>query len=86
MENPVSMGMVGSRDHSFQEPKYMRTSSMPASLSATMVFEARGVTLGNEEGDVVRVLGGVQAGEQVVTRGSFALKSQIERHKIEPTQ
>ncbi|MBX3350578.1 MAG: efflux RND transporter periplasmic adaptor subunit [Nitrospira sp.] len=48
-------------------------------------FEARTVKLGNEEGEVVRVLEGVKAGEQVVTKGSFALKSEIERHKIEPT-
>ena len=25
------------------------------------------------------------AGEQVVTKGSFVLKSEMERHKIEPT-
>ncbi|HRI37484.1 MAG TPA: efflux RND transporter periplasmic adaptor subunit [Nitrospira sp.] len=49
------------------------------------VFETRTVRLGNEEGDEVRVLEGVQAGEQIVTKGSFALKSEIERHKIEPT-
>ena len=49
------------------------------------VFETRSVRLGNEEGDEVRVLEGVQAGEQIVTKGSFALKSEIERHKIEPT-
>ncbi|MDH4154076.1 MAG: efflux RND transporter periplasmic adaptor subunit [Nitrospira sp.] len=49
------------------------------------VFETRTVKLGNEEGDGVRVFEGVQAGEQVVTKGSFALKSEIERHKIEPT-
>jgi cobalt-zinc-cadmium efflux system membrane fusion protein len=48
-------------------------------------FEARTVKLGNEEGDMVRVLEGVQAGEQVVTKGSFALKSEMERHKIEPS-
>ncbi|HMS86220.1 MAG TPA: efflux RND transporter periplasmic adaptor subunit [Nitrospira sp.] len=51
----------------------------------TGTFEARTVTLGNEEGDVVRVLEGVKTGEQVVTKGSFALKSEMERHKIEPT-
>ena len=51
----------------------------------TGVFEARTVTLGNEEGDVVRVLEGVKAGEQVVSKGSFALKSEMERHKIEPS-
>ncbi|MBH0204461.1 MAG: efflux RND transporter periplasmic adaptor subunit [Nitrospira sp.] len=47
-------------------------------------FEARGVTLGDEQGDLVQVLGGVRAGELVVTKGSFALKSEMERHKIEP--
>lgn len=47
-------------------------------------FEARTVKLGNEQGDIVRVLEGVSAGEQVVTKGSFALKSEMERHKIEP--
>jgi cobalt-zinc-cadmium efflux system membrane fusion protein len=51
----------------------------------TGVFEARTVKLGNEEGDVVRVLEGVKAGEQVVSKGSFALKSEMERHKIEPS-
>ncbi|MBX3324897.1 MAG: efflux RND transporter periplasmic adaptor subunit [Nitrospira sp.] len=48
-------------------------------------FEARAVKLGNEEGEVIRVLEGVKAGEQVVTKGSFALKSEMERHKIEPS-
>ena len=48
-------------------------------------FEVRTVTLGNEQGEVVAVLDGVSAGEQVVTKGSFVLKSEMERHKIEPT-
>lgn len=47
-------------------------------------FEARSVTLGEEQGDLVQVLDGVRAGEVVVTKGSFALKSEMERHKIEP--
>jgi cobalt-zinc-cadmium efflux system membrane fusion protein len=47
-------------------------------------FEARAVTLGDEQGGLVQVLGGVRAGELVVTKGSFALKSEMERHKIEP--
>lgn len=47
------------------------------------VFEARAIKLGNEEGDVVKVLDGVKAGEQVVTKGSFVLKSEMERQKIE---
>lgn len=48
-------------------------------------FEVRTVRLGSEQGEVVTVLEGVSAGEQVVTKGSFVLKSEIERHKIEPT-
>jgi cobalt-zinc-cadmium efflux system membrane fusion protein len=48
-------------------------------------FEVRTVKLGSEQGEVVTVLEGVSAGEQVVTKGSFVLKSEIERHKIEPT-
>lgn len=49
------------------------------------VYEPRPIKLGNEEGDVIRVLEGVKADEQVVTRGSFALKSEMERYKIEPS-
>ncbi len=48
-------------------------------------FEVRGVKVGSEQGEVVTVLEGVSAGEQVVTKGSFVLKSEMERHKIEPT-
>lgn len=47
-------------------------------------FEVRTVKLGNEQGEVVTVLEGVRAGEHVVTKGSFVLKSEMERHKIEP--
>ena len=47
-------------------------------------FEVRTVKLGNEQGEAVAVLEGVSAGEQVVTKGSFVLKSEMERHKIEP--
>jgi cobalt-zinc-cadmium efflux system membrane fusion protein len=54
-------------------------------LREPSVFEVRPVKLGHEEGDVVMVLEGVKVGEQVVTKGSFALKSQMERDKIEPT-
>jgi len=50
----------------------------------TNEFEARTVRLGNESGEVVTVLDGVSVGEQVVTKGSFVLKSEMERHKIEP--
>jgi membrane fusion protein, heavy metal efflux system len=48
-------------------------------------FEVRTVKLGSEQGEVVTVLEGIRAGEQVVTKGSFVLKSEMERHKIEPT-
>mgnify|MGYP003333026110 CR=1 FL=1 len=47
-------------------------------------FEVRTVRLGVEWGDLVTVLDGVSEGESVVTRGSFMLKSEMERHKIEP--
>lgn len=47
-------------------------------------FEARTVRLGEDYGEVVTVLDGLQAGETVVTKGSFVLKSELERHKIEP--
>jgi membrane fusion protein, heavy metal efflux system len=50
----------------------------------TSEFEVRTVKLGNEQGEVVTVLEGVSAGERVVTKGSFVLKSEMERHKIEP--
>ncbi|HEX7766875.1 MAG TPA: efflux RND transporter periplasmic adaptor subunit [Nitrospira sp.] len=47
-------------------------------------FEVRAVKLGLERGELVTVLDGVSEGEPVVTRGSFMLKSEMERHKIEP--
>jgi multidrug efflux pump subunit AcrA (membrane-fusion protein) len=47
-------------------------------------FEVRTVKVGSEQGEVVTVLEGVSVGEQVVTKGSFVLKSEMERHKIEP--
>lgn len=49
-------------------------------------FEVRTVKLGDEQGEMVTVLEGVSAGEQVVTKGSFVLKSEMDRHKIEPTR
>jgi cobalt-zinc-cadmium efflux system membrane fusion protein len=48
-------------------------------------FEVRKVTLGSEQGDMAVLLDGVSEGEPVVTKGSFVLKSEMERHKIEPT-
>jgi cobalt-zinc-cadmium efflux system membrane fusion protein len=48
-------------------------------------FEVRTVKLEEEQGEIVTILEGVKVGEQVVTKGSFVLKSEMERHKIEPT-
>jgi cobalt-zinc-cadmium efflux system membrane fusion protein len=47
-------------------------------------FEVRNLKLGLERGDLVTVAEGLFEGEPVVTRGSFMLKSEMERHKIEP--
>lgn len=46
-------------------------------------FEARPVKLGPEHGDMVIVREGLRAGEPVVAKGAFVLKSEMERHKIE---
>jgi cobalt-zinc-cadmium efflux system membrane fusion protein len=47
-------------------------------------YEIRPVQLGDEQGDLVIVLDGLRRGELVVTKGSFVLKSEMERHRIEP--
>jgi len=47
------------------------------------VFEARPVLVGEEHGDSIIILEGLKEGERVVTTGSFALKSEMERYKIE---
>jgi cobalt-zinc-cadmium efflux system membrane fusion protein len=49
-------------------------------------FEPRAVTVGEESGEVIAILDGLKDGEQVVTKGAFVLKSEAEKHKIEPTQ
>jgi cobalt-zinc-cadmium efflux system membrane fusion protein len=61
------------------------TGTMVFVQRGTNDFEVRPVKVGSEQGEVVTVLEGVSAGEQVVTKGSFVLKSEMERHKIEPT-
>jgi membrane fusion protein, heavy metal efflux system len=40
-------------------------------------FEARDVTLGESNGEIVKVLHGLTEGDQVVTAGSFILKSEL---------
>jgi cobalt-zinc-cadmium efflux system membrane fusion protein len=60
------------------------TGTMVFVQRGTNDFEVRAVKVGSEQGEVVTVLEGVSAGEQVVTKGSFVLKSEMERHKIEP--
>jgi cobalt-zinc-cadmium efflux system membrane fusion protein len=49
-------------------------------------FEARAVTPGEEIGDTVAILEGLREGERVVIKGAFALKSESEQHKLEPTR
>ncbi len=61
------------------------TGTMVFVQRGTNDFEVRMVKVGSEQGEVVTVVEGVSAGEQVVTKGSFVLKSEMERHKIEPT-
>jgi hypothetical protein len=44
------------------------------------------VKLGEESGEVVAVLDGLRERELVVTKGAFVLKSEAEKHKIEPAR
>jgi len=45
-------------------------------------FERRRVELGRKEGGSTLVTGGIRPGENVVTEGAFAIKSQLERSKM----
>ena len=45
-------------------------------------FERRRVELGRKQGGRTLVTGGIRAGENVVTEGAFAIKSQLERAKM----
>ncbi len=49
-------------------------------------FEPRRVLLGDEQDGKVIILEGLQEGEHVVVKGAFAIKSELDIHKIEPTQ
>ena len=40
-------------------------------------YEVRNVTLGESNGEVVKVTGGVREGDKVVTAGAFILKSEL---------
>jgi multidrug efflux pump subunit AcrA (membrane-fusion protein) len=48
-------------------------------------FEPRRVILGDELDGKVLVLEGLREGEDVVVKGAFAIKSEFDIHKIEPT-
>lgn len=48
-------------------------------------FEVRRITLGDEQGEKIVVIEGLREGEEVVVKGAFALKSEVDIHKIEPT-
>ena len=49
-------------------------------------FAPRRVQLGDEQDGQVIVLEGLREGEDVVVKGAFAIKSELDIHKIEPTQ
>lgn len=49
-------------------------------------FELRRVRLGEEQDGQVIVLDGLREGEEVVVKGAFAIKSELDIHKIEPTR
>jgi cobalt-zinc-cadmium efflux system membrane fusion protein len=49
-------------------------------------FEARSLKLGEENGEEVKVLDGLREGEEVVMKGGFVLKSEAEKHKVEPVR
>ncbi len=49
-------------------------------------FRARPVKLGEESSETVRVLQGLDEGEQVVIKGAFLLKSELAKKEIEPTR
>ena len=48
-------------------------------------FESRRVVLGDELDGKILVLEGLHEGEDVVVKGAFAIKSEFEIHKVEPT-
>ena len=49
-------------------------------------FELRRVVLGDEQDGRVVVLEGLREGEEVVVKGAFAIRSELDIHKVEPTQ
>ena len=50
--------------------------------TAPAQFEARRVALGLEDGDLVEITKGIKAGEDVVTVGSFFLKTETLKDAI----
>jgi cobalt-zinc-cadmium efflux system membrane fusion protein len=47
-------------------------------------FEPREVVVGEPSGDIVPIVKGVSEGEEVVTKGSFILKSELNKKEMEP--
>jgi multidrug efflux pump subunit AcrA (membrane-fusion protein) len=50
----------------------------------TTHFQPREVTLGEPSGSYVPVLKGLAEGDQIVTQGSFILKSEMNKQDMEP--
>jgi RND family efflux transporter MFP subunit len=55
-----------------------------APAGETGEYVEREVTVGTREGDAVEILHGVEAGDQVVTKGSFLLRAERERLGLRP--
>jgi len=45
-------------------------------------FESREVTIGQASGDYIQVVAGLTSGDEVVTQGSYALKSELLREQM----
>jgi cobalt-zinc-cadmium efflux system membrane fusion protein len=77
--------VVGNRPGALVVPSEAVQADGPASLVFVRVsdtsFEARPVRLGLRQGDLVEVIG-VREGEEVVTTGSFLLKSELRKDRI----
>jgi multidrug efflux pump subunit AcrA (membrane-fusion protein) len=54
-----------------------RKSSSPGKQEEGIAFEVREVEVGPEANGTVRILGGLKAGERVVVKGAFTLKTQL---------
>ena len=72
------------RDRSLRRRAERAFALIGAILAVVLVlWLVSGMRLGEEHGNLVIVLDGLSPGELIVTKGSFVLKSEMERGKIE---